>query len=147
MQLRTIIAFNLLFVTSITYAQDWKKQLAEDLVKLEDNKFKTVDYTLMSFSNGNSIQIKSYAEASADGSISRDNFIGFFAILTHEITNSIPKEGGYSEGEYHTKTIDELIGNPDVEINCYMNKNGIQIEVKTQEGVNRITKSWAEIMD
>ncbi len=136
----------LIFNISISYSQDWVNLLKKDLVKIESGKFKSVDYTLLSFPNGSSLQIQSYAEAPADGTISRDNFVSVFAVVQAELINSMTSEAGINEDNFKTKTIDELIGNPDIIINCYMTKAGIQIEFKTEGGgTNRITQRWEDM--
>lgn len=135
----------LLFVAIIlsinVFSQDYQKELLEDIAVISEGKYTATDYTLLTLADGSTLQVKSYAEAPAANVISRDNFVTFFAYITIEVLN------GMTEGQETTSTdLEEIIGNPDVEINCFMNKTGVQIEIKGPEGTNRITQKWSELM-
>lgn len=121
-------------------SQASQADLVKDLVKVVNGKMIITDYELLKQSDGTSIQIKAHCEAPATGVISRDYFVQLFSILTYEAI-----DGMKSDDKSTTKTLAELIGNPDVEINAYMNKSGVQFEIKTSEGTNRKTMEWAEL--
>ncbi|MDX2128495.1 MAG: hypothetical protein SFU91_05610 [Chloroherpetonaceae bacterium] len=123
------------------FAQDYQAFLMKDMVAIESGKYKTTGYSIITFSDGHTLQVKSYAEAPASGVISRDHFVALFSILAHSIGDEFTKgdEGAKS------KDVDELIGNPDVVINCFMTKNGIQVEIKTNQGTNRQTMKWSDL--
>lgn len=124
------------------YAQDWQAELLEDMVTISAGKMTADDYTLVTFSNTNTLQIKSYAEAPATGVISRDNFVSFFTYVIMEIINTMIA----ADPDATTKDMDEIIGNPDIVINCYMAKSGIQVETITSEGTTRNTMKWEDLI-
>lgn len=137
--------FVILFVGIIlsinVFSQDYQKELLEDIAVISGGKYTATDFSLLTLADGSTLQVKSYAEAPAANVISRDNFVTFFAYITIEVLN------GMTEGQETTSTdLEEIIGNPDVEINCFMNKTGVQIEVKGPEGTNRFTQKWSELM-
>lgn len=100
------------------------------------------DYTLVTFSNGNNLQIKAYAEAPATGLISRDNFIALTTTIATSTIEELTKE---DEGA-KTKDLSAIIGNPDITIKTFVAKEGVQVEVTTSEGVNRSTMSWDDLL-
>jgi len=123
------------------FSQDYQKELLEDIVVITGGKYTATDYTLVTLADGSTLQVKYYGEAPAANVISRDNFVAIFSYITIEMLNTI------TEGQETTSTdLEEIIGNPDVEINCFMNKTGVQIEVKGPEGSNRFTQTWSELM-
>jgi len=122
------------------FSQDYQKKLMEDVVKISGEKYTADDFNLLKLSDGvTTYQIKSYAEAPI-GAISRDNFVSIFTYLTYEVINGLSEDKDAT-----TSDLEEIIGNPDVEINCFMNKTGVQIEIKGANGTNRITQKWADI--
>ena len=135
----------LLSISVSSFAQKWEKELKKELVIIEEGKLKSTDYTLISMNNGNSMQIKSYAEASNSGFISRDQFVALFASTATMMIQQILTEAGLTENDYRTTTIDELIGSADIVLNLYMGKNGLQIEMKASGETNRITQTWEDI--
>lgn len=138
---KLIILFVGIILSINVFSQDYQKELLEDIAVISGGKYTATDYTLLTLADGSTLQVKAYGEAPAANVISRDNFVTFFAYITIEVLN------GMSEGQETTSTdLEEIIGNPDVEINCYMNKTGVQIEVKGPEGTNRITQKWSELM-
>lgn len=121
--------------------QDYQARLLKDMVKTTAGKMTVDDFTLITLSNGNTLQIKSHGEAPAAGVISRDNFVALFSQLVAQNNEEITKA---DEGAT-TKDLDEIIGNPDVIINIFVAKTGIQMEVKHGEEVNRTTFKWEEL--
>lgn len=111
--------------------------LLTDIVSVDEGKYKFQVFRLIT-SGDKSIQLKMYSECS-QSVISRDQFLFYSISLLFKMIDEITPEGSYS------RDIDELIGNPDAEINLYMTKNGLQVEVKTSEGVKRTTSKWEEL--
>lgn len=141
-KLRQLSIFIMVIILTpiIAKSQVSQADLVKDLVKFSNGKMIITDFELLNQSDGTSIQIKSYAEAPVTGVISRDYFVELFGVLTYELIETMK-----SDENADTKTLSELIGNPDVEINLFMNKGGIQIEIKTSEGTNRKTILWPEL--
>lgn len=86
-------------------------------------------------------QIKTYAVAPSDGTISRDNFVSIFTIMSNEIIS-----GFFDEG-FDSKDLDELIGNPDIVLNFFMTKSGIQMEITSEGETTRITSTWEDFFE
>lgn len=138
---KLVILFAGILLSINAFSQDYQKELLKDIAVITGGKYTATDFTLLTLADGSTLQVKSYAEAPAANVISRDNFVTFFAYITLEVLN------GMTEGQETTSTdLEEIIGNPDVEINCFMNKTGVQIEVKGPDGTNRITQKWEELM-
>lgn len=134
----------LLFVVSLTilngFSQNIEKDLLKDIVVIDKDKFTAYDYTLLKLGDGvTTFQIKSYAEAPSTGVISRDNFVFIFSYLTVTIIEGLTEDPNAT-----TDDLEEIIGNPDIEINLYMNKTGFQAEVKGPSGTNRFTQKWSD---
>jgi len=122
-------------------SQDVQKDLLKDIVTISNNKFVATDFTLLKLSDGQTtFQIKSYAEAPSQGVISRDNFVFFFTYLNMTLIEGLTEDPNAT-----TDDLDEIIGNPDIEINLYMNKTGFQAEIKGPNGTNRITQKWTDL--
>jgi len=138
MRKKFILSF-LFILPFIVSAQSSKADLINDLVKIENGKMTLTDYTLLKQGDV-STQIKMYCEAPAAGLISRDYFISLCTVLGYEMINNMKTDPNAT-----TKTLGELIGNPDVEINLFVAKGGIQVEVKGVNGTNRSTITWEEL--
>jgi hypothetical protein len=129
--------------TNFGYSQkDWETKLKEDLVKVVDNKYNINEFALITIEE-QTFQIKMSAEAPLDV-ISRDNFISTYSSLGTMMMLSMFAEAGYSINEIEIKELDELIGQPDITFNFIMAKNGMQIQIITDEGSKRLTMSWDE---
>lgn len=127
-----ILSFN-------SFSQDHQKELLKDVVVISGDKYTATDFNLLSLSDGTTtFQIKSYAEAPVNV-ISRDNFVAFFTVIVYEMINGLTEDKDAKQTD-----LEEIIGNPDVEINLFMNKTGVQIEVKGSNGTNRITQKWSD---
>lgn len=138
---KLVILFVGIILSINVFSQDYQKELLKDIAVISGDKYTATDYTLLTLADGSTLQVKSYGEAPAANVISRDNFVTFFAYITLEVLN------GMTEGQETTSTdLEEIIGNPDVEINCFMNKTGVQIEVKGPDGTKRITQKWSELI-
>lgn len=131
----------------ISFSQDWKDELIKELVIFEEGKMTSTDYTLITMNDGRTMQIKAYAEVADKEIISRDQFIAIFSITTFTLIQEMLDEARLKDDEYKMKTIDELIGSADIEINCYMGKNGIQIELKAGSEIERFTQTWEDLYE
>lgn len=124
-------------------SQDYQKEMLNDIVTIKDGKFTATNFNLLTLSDGSTTyQIKSYAEAPSTGLISRDNFVAIFTVIVYEMISNLS-----DDPESKTTDLEEIIGNPDVEINCFMNKSGIQIEIKGANGTNRVTQTWKDFYE
>ncbi|MCK3684284.1 hypothetical protein [Maribellus sp. YY47] len=145
------LLFVLFAVLSVNaYAQDWKDELAKDLVEIKAEKMTATDLTLITMlADGTSMQVKAYAEAPANSFISRDQFVAIFSTLTITLIENMLSEAGLTESDYKTKTveIEDLIGTADVELSCYMGKNGIQIVIKAGGEENKVTQTWESMFE
>lgn len=130
------------FAAASSWGQTSKAELLKDIVKVVGSKMTSNDYTLVTFSNGNSLQVKAYAEAPATGLISRDNFIALTTTIVASTIEELTKE---DEGA-KTKDLSAVIGNPDITIKTFVAKEGVQVEVTTSEGVNRNTIAWDDLL-
>ncbi len=121
----------------ISFGTDWEEELKSDVVQIVDGKMMMEEYVLIKGSEESTLQMKIYAEAPTDGSISRDNFIGLSTLLYLPALLEM--------GEF--ESIDEPIGNLDVEMNMYMTARGIQIEFKDNinNQTSRETQTWAQV--
>ena len=133
------ITLVLFLFTLLSFGQDYQKQLLEDVVEIKSGKFTANDYTLLTLTDGTTYQIKTSAEAPSVGVISRDNFVAFFHSLLTEVLPEIT-----DDPDVKSQDLDTIIGNPDIEINCIMAKTGMQIEIKSDKGVKRITQLWSD---
>jgi hypothetical protein len=130
-----------MFCSTFIYAQDYQARLLKDMVKTEGGKMIMEDFTLITLSNNSTLQLKSHGEAPATSVISRDHFVALFSHIITVIIDDLTKadEGSTSQ------ELESIIGNPDISINVYMAKTGIQIEVKTGTEVDRSTMKWEEL--
>ena len=137
-----IIAF---LSANLVYGQsDSEKKLKEDLVKIIDNKYVINDYTLIKIKE-HQFQIKMTANAPLNV-ISRDNFISIYSTLAITMMLSMFEEVGYRISDLDITDLDELIGQADFIFNFIMTKNGMQIQIKTEEGTQRLTMTWDEVL-
>ncbi len=137
---RFILFFTVIFFSINTFSQVTSDDLLKNIVEIKADKFTATDLTLLTLSDGvTTFQIKAYAEAPSN-IISRDNFVAFFTLITTEMIKGLSNDENSK-----TSDLDEIIGNPDVIINCYMTKSGVQIEVKGDNGTNRTTMKWSDL--
>ena len=122
-------------------AQDYTKRILTDMVRISNNKMMADDYNLIKKSDGSTLQVKCYGEAPATGVISRDIFVALFTELTVSMIDEMTKadEGATSQD------LESIIGNPDIEINVYAAKAGIQVEIKAAGETKRNTVKWEEL--
>lgn len=142
---------------------DIEKKLFKETVKIDDGKMTSTEFGLLSFPmlSDERTQFKLYAEAPAVGVISRDNFVAITTLMQAMILFQIAAVAHseyaitcaeFMENPTEVFDIDELdepIGRVDLEINFYMNKGGLQIEViNSKKGnTNRHTMTWAEVFE
>jgi hypothetical protein len=124
----------------VSQAQEWKAELKKDLVKIEGNKMTSTEFFLLHFENESNVQVKIYAEAPSAGVISRDNFVAITNTLAAMKLLTMFSETGIP----NMTNLSELIGKADVEFNYYFTSNGMQMEIKTSEGSDKITMTWEE---
>jgi len=134
------ITLVLFLFTSITFSQDIQKELLSDVVVIKAGKFIANDFTLLTLTDGTTYQIKTSAESPSTGIISRDNFVVIFSTILLEVLPEIT-----DDPDVISKDLESIIGNPDIEINCIMAKTGMQIEIKSDKGVKRITQLWKDL--
>ena len=137
--MKNITTFFLLLITSISFGQDYQKELLSEVVEIKSGNFIANDYSLITLKDGTTFQIKTSAEAPSTGVISRDNFVAIFSSILTEVLPEIT-----DDPEVISKDLESIIGNPDIEIKCIMAKTGMQIEIKSDTGVKRITQLWAD---
>lgn len=134
-----------LLSTNILFAQSGsEKKLKEDLVNVIDNNYVIDDFLLIK-TGEKQFQIKMSANAPLD-IINRDNFISIYSTFGTMMLLSIFEEDGYSITDLDITDLDELIGQAEITINLIMAKNGMQMQIITDEGTERITMTWEEVL-
>lgn len=144
------IPFILMLFTINVYAQHWSDELSGQLVQVKEGKMTSTELTVITLvSDGTSMQVTTYAEAPANDFISRDRFVAIFSTTFYVLIEKMLSEQGLSEDDYKTKTIgiDELIGTADIELSCFMGKNGIQVVVAYEGEEKKITKTWDSVFE
>lgn len=120
---------------AFTQTKTTSEELLSDIITITDNKYKMDIYQLVTNADGTTMQVKAHSEA-PQSVISRDQFVYYStSIMSSTVDGYIPETSSVQD-------LDELIGNPDIEINLFMSKNGLQIETKGSSGTNRYTKKW-----
>jgi hypothetical protein len=133
----------LLFPKIASSQIDWRAELKEDIVEVVNGKYKAEEFTLIKIADDN-FQIKMSATGSVDV-MSRDNFVSIYHSYGTILLLGMFDAAGISISSIELKTLDELIGEPDITLNFIMAKSGIQIQIITDEGVERITFTWEEV--
>lgn len=168
-RLLCLLAFSFFSLISLTphgidaAETDIEKRLFKETVIIEDGKMTSTEFGLLSFPmlSDERTQYKLYAEAPAVGVISRDNFVAMTvtmqAMILFQIAAAAHSEYAITCAEFmenpteifDINELDEPIGRVDLEINFYMNKGGMQIEViNTKSGTtNRQTTTWPEVFE
>jgi hypothetical protein len=138
------LIFTITFISAgfFGFAQSIESRLSKNIVTVAENKMSATDYTLLKQGDGTSLQIKTHGEVPASGVMSRDNFVAMFTFLSYSIIDALKSDESSS-----TQDLDEPIGNVDATINFYFSKNGIQIETKRGDAVERKTMQWTEMFD
>jgi len=137
-------------------AQEWKQQLAKELVTIRAGKMVAEEYQLAKIAvpgyEPTQLQLKVHAEAPAVGLMSRDNFVAITTQLVVITFYTAFAEAYQVPASQFLEAVDftELatpIGTPDVEINLFMTADGLQFEwVNTSTGQRkRSTMAWADV--
>ncbi len=135
--MKKLFLFIVSVVFSLTAFAQSQQELLADLVTVTDGKFTIVDYVLAESEDDDNAQIKLYAEAPSEGVISRDNFLSLYTTITINLINTF-----YSG--YNIEELDDLIGNPDLEVNIFMGKSGYQVEFTSEGETHRMTERWED---
>ena len=136
-------------------AQEAASDLLEPMVELQDGKMVIEFYTLDRISlpgyDPMQFQVKHYAEAPAEGIVSRDNFVAIttalnLMLLQQSFASALNVPASAFLDAYDIQDLDALIGTPDLELTLVLAAGGLQIEIKnTRTGeVSRTTQTWAE---
>lgn len=144
---RTPIVF-VLFAATISSAwgaEDWRKILAAPAVKLSQGKMLYEGIELCTLRRSSqrepptNLQVRTRSEAPAGKFISRDNFIAITVSASVALMERL--------GQPECKTLDRVIGQPDIEVKVVMTEAGFQIEVSdTRTGqTNRQTSRWEDV--
>jgi hypothetical protein len=145
-----------LFVfSSVLAAQDHTAELLENAVEIRGDKMVVEEYTLDRIAPSGyqpvQLQVRRYAEAPAEGVISRDYFVALSAVLHTMIMQQALAEvydlpASTFLKTYDSKDLEAPIGSPDLEISLFVTADGLQIEVRdNNDGItNRHTSTWSE---
>ena len=152
--MRMLFAVGLILsIPSILNAQDWREELAADLVVHIDDKMVIEKYSIERINLPGyapaEFQVKFYMETPHDGAISRDNFVAFSAYYGITLLQTMLAEGydvspAAFLAAYESEDLDAPIGRPDLEISIFMTGEGFQMEIRntlTNE-VSRVTETW-----
>ena len=140
---KILIAISLLLVLNAnTFSQsgDFSERLKKDIVTVVNNNYTSVNYSFLTFADGNTAQIKLSATCPVSV-ISRDNFIDITSSFSIILLVATFAEIGMPD----IKELDELIGDPDLTYNFVMAKNGMQVQIVTNEGRENITLTWDQV--
>jgi len=133
------------------------EKMKEDLVEINDGKMIYEEFGIykLNFKRHDpvSFQLKYYVEATKYNEyISRDNFVAITTFLrTYILQMMVANDYKVTIAELMEnsdfKEIDEPIGNLDIEINVYMTKVGIQLELLNHLNDSKMRKTiaWDEI--
>ncbi len=139
----TGLLLSLFFLPNFAIAQkDHTAELKKNLVTIEEGNYKAFDFMYLKFSNGNTMQIKISATCPVD-IMSRDNFVSMYSTYGTILLLATFAEAGVEMPDI--KDLDELIGEPDITYNFVMTKNGMQIQVGTNQGKENVTMKWDEV--
>lgn len=128
--------------------------LADDLVEVRDGKFVYEEHSVCGlpghygWPEGIELRQSAYAEASADGAVSRDNFVAAIAVYLTAVEFRLATEVGVPPmqafGAFDCETVDAHASRADVEIRMTVDGDGMQVEVlDTGSGhSNRSTLPW-----
>ena len=144
-------------VPSDSYAKDneWEKKLLKEIVKIKDGKMTIEEFGLLSFpwAPDEKLQLSLYSEAAARDLITRDNFVAIttglktllFVGWAGEFEPAIEETD--NNDLFYFEELDEPIGSVDIEINIYMNKGGLQLEIadRMENIAERVTMTWNDV--
>ncbi|MDP2313131.1 MAG: hypothetical protein Q8P41_09525 [Pseudomonadota bacterium] len=154
MRFLPLCVLSLAFLASTpAHARDWKKAITSDLVTIADGKMKIERFQVCDVKVPNaaqsSLQVRTYAEAPAGGSISRDFFVSFQTAMTVVFKTIVGQSLAGKSGvgpldALDCNNIDAPIGKVDMEWNFYTTGEGFQLEmVDNATGkTTRESKTW-----
>jgi len=137
----------LFFTLSLFGQNDSHAKLHEQIVKEDNGKYIMEDFTLVKnkkASGAKSLQFKFYAEAPIEV-IGRDNLVSLYSTYNVFMLMTMMQGAGVTITDLEIEDLDEMIGAADVEITYYIAKSGLQIQIKTDQGTNRITETWEKV--
>lgn len=136
----------MLALQQTSFAQkDFSDELKKDLVTVASGQYSINDFSLVHIGEVE-FQIQMSAIAPVDV-MSRDNFVTIFSTIGTVMMLALLDEAGYTLAEVDIKDLDELIGEPDWVFNIVMAKNGLQIQIITDEGTTRSTMTWDDLFE
>ncbi len=133
-----------------------KDVMKKDVMQISDGKMIAEEYGLYKIDikgyKSFSKQFKFHAEAANTGFISRDQFVTTYTIMKTYFLQMMfadaynVKIKTFMEGSNYEE-LEEPIGNVDLEINIYMNEQGIQVEMinSIDNTIERRTLTWEEM--
>lgn len=147
-----LLAFAFLAVPSSAVAQvDWREELASDQVIERDSMYVFEEFGIVKVEFAGSepveFQVKFSSEGPADGTISRDNFMGISAAYSIVLLLMVTSQSyavtmtEFLEAFDYTE-LDAPIGTPDYEINLRMTSEGMQTEL-----INTLTDETFRLVD
>lgn len=135
-----------IFLSITVFAQaNTQEKILKDIVVVNDGKYTATKLVLLTLPASMTKQLKIYVEAPMAGVVSRDWFVAIYQTLSQKMIDQELSSYGDLKALGQQETLNELIGNPDIEINIYMAKPGIQIEIKKDGKVDRTTKKWEDL--
>ena len=134
-----IITTSFVFVSLLSNAQSIEANLKKDLVKVENAKIIIEEQFLVKIKD-ESIQIKAHCEAPENTFISRDKFVYYSGVTIQSSLESLLGD------DVEIENLDEIVGSADIEVNCYMAKTGLQIEIKADGKTTKSMMKWADIL-
>lgn len=157
MKIKVVLVCILILTVGVTTVRAGiNDELKKDVMQISDGKMIAEEYGLYKIDIKGykplSKQFKFHAEAANTGFISRDQFVTTYTIMKTYFLKMMfadvynVKIKTFMEGSSY-KELDEPIGNVDFEINLYMNKLGIQVEMinGTDNTTKRNTITWEEM--
>ena len=137
----SLIFIGLVFSLFSNAQTDVSEKLKNEIVNLVGGKYSVNDYYYLSFTDGSSMQIEIPALCPV-AVMTRDHFVSIYTMQSMMLLFATLNEIG--KGFPDIKGLDELIGEPDVTFNFVMAKNGMQIQVLTEQGKENFTTTWEE---
>lgn len=135
---KIIITSVFLLIATISNAQTNVEVLKKDFVKIENSKMIMEDYTLVK--GESNVQIKAHSEAPDNAFISRDRFVYYSGIIFQTVLAELIDQ------KLETEDLEEITGSPDIEVNCFMGKTGVQVEIKIDGKVTKEMMKWSEVI-
>jgi len=136
------LLLSLLIVKNSKSQTNYAARLHSDIVTIKDGKYSSQNYYLIDFGDGTIIQAKLMA-SSPTTVMSRDNFVSIYS--SYGATFLLTAFCELGMGTPNIKELDEIIGEPDLELNFVMARNGLQIQIHAFNERENITMRWSDI--